>query len=514
LNISQEKLKNLLRKRTNRYIKISSKISSKISQEITKLKNNPEYKNILRGIQMRNEYWRYYPEQNLASQILGFVDRAGQGNYGLEQYFDEKLKGRAGRIYGATSLQGERILTGDESGIIQAKNGDNLVLTIDRVVQKKVEQIMTEDLLRYDANFGQAIVVEPNTGHILAMVNVPTFNPNDFGREYLKYEITPEQEQLDRESDSFNKKIPTIFDKGIYYRFFNLWGSQIFRNKTVSDIYEPGSVIKALTIAGAINSQEVVPQTTYDDTGPIKVDEFEIRNASDQYKGKTTVLYVLTESLNTGIAFITKKMGARLLYEYLYKLGFGQYTDIQLGGELSGQLEDWNSWEASELVTRGFGQGISATPLQVVMAFASLANGGYLMKPILIEKIISPDGKVEEFFPKEIARIFSNKTYNIMKSMLYTSVERGVARGAKLKNYTVMGKTGTSQTYKNGKAQEGLGTTITSFAGFGTIKNPRFVVLVKFDYPKNSQWGSETAAVTFKRISKSLFEYFEILPDK
>jgi cell division protein FtsI/penicillin-binding protein 2 len=267
-------------------------------------------------------------------------------------------------------------------------------------------------------------------------------------------------------------------------------------------------------MAAAINADEVTPRTTFNDNGPVEVDEFKIRNSDEEYRGPTTMIEVINRSLNTGIAFITRKMGAQMLYEYLKNFGFGQFTDIEIDGEAKGQLEFWQDWAESELITRGFGQGFTASPLQVAMAYGALANGGYLMKPLLIEKIISPEGAEEVFEPERIRRIISEDTYQTIKAMLLSSVDNGVARGAGVRGHSVMGKTGTSQTYKNGKALTGLGTTITSFAGFGPYDDPQFVILVKLDHPKTSQWGSETAAGTFRRIATFLFDYYQIPPEE
>ena len=272
--------------------------------------------------------------------------------------------------------------------------------------------------------------------------------------------------------------------------------------------------MKAVTMAAALNSDEVTPQSTYDDTGPVEVDEFKIRNSDDVYSGETTMLEVLNRSLNTGIAFITKKMGRKMLYDYLIAFGFKQFSNIDLGGEVEGRMKSWQDLAESELVTYGFGQGLTATPLQMAMAFAALANGGYLMKPMIVEEIRSPEGEVENKIPEKVRRVISGETSEITKSMLLNSVDHGVARGARVFGYSLMGKTGTSQTYKNGKALEGEGTTITSFAGFGPFEDPRFVILVKYDYPKTSQWGSETAALTFKKVATFLFDYLRIVPDR
>ena len=513
LNIEEKKLKSLLERRPKRYVEITDKIVPEVSDQILKLKNDPRYEEILRGVALRDQHWRYYPERSLAAQVLGFVDSTGSGQYGVEGRFDRELAGEEGMIFGAINTKGQRII-GEGSSIRRALDGSDIVLTIDRVIQGQVEKILEEDTVRFDADFGQVIVVEPQTGRILAMAHSPTFDPNEFGKVFTRYEISPEQEAADRENETFNQRIPTVVDKGEYYRYFNKWGPEVFRNKIVSDLYEPGSVMKALTMSAALNADEVTPQTTYNDTGPVQVDEFKIGNSDNVYAGETSMIDVLKRSLNTGIAFVTRKMGAKLLYEYFHNFGIGQYTDIELDGEAEGQLEFWKDWAESELVTRGFGQGLSATPLQVAMAFSSLANGGYLMKPLLVEEIHAPDGSIKKFFPEKVRKVISDETYHTIKAMLLNNVNYGIARGARIAGYTIMGKTGTSQTYKHGLIQEGEGTTIGSFAGFAPFDNPQFMILVKYDRPKASQWGSETAAITFRRVAEFMFQHLGIPPDR
>ena len=227
------------------------------------------------------------------------------------------------------------------------------------------------------------------------------------------------------------------------------------------------------------------------------------------------MIEVLNYSLNTGIAFIARKMGSQLLHKYLEDFGFSQYTDIELDGEIEGKMEFWNDWSESELITRGFGQGVTSSPLQMTMAFAALANGGYLMKPILVEEVHHPDGTIKTFHPEKVRRVISEESAHTIKSMLFNAVSNGIARAARVWGYSVMGKTGTSQTYdSSGRALEGAGTTITTFAGFAPINDPAFVVLVKYDYPKTSQWGSETAAVTFHKVADFLLKHFAIPPDR
>ncbi|MCB9809499.1 penicillin-binding protein 2 [Candidatus Peribacteria bacterium] len=517
IGVEEDELQYMMRRRSKRYEVLMRQIVPEVSERIELLKQDPEYRTLLRGIVLQDEHWRYYPEKKLAGQVLGFVDKEGTGRYGIEERFDAILRGKDGQILGATNVSGQHLLGNrlEGTGMVQAQDGSDIVVTIDRVIQGTVEKLLEEDRKRFDADSAQAIVMDPQTGDILAMVNAPLFDPNSFGDAFLTYPITAEQEDTDRENPLFNQAIPTVTDDGLYYRYVNTWGPQVFRNRTVADIYEPGSVMKAVTMASALDADEGIPTTTYDDTGPVEVDEFTIRNADGVYAGRTSMISVINRSLNTGIAFVTQKMGRQVLYEYFKSFGFGEYTDIALPGENPSKLEIWHDWTASELVTRGFGQGIAVTPIQMLTAFAALANGGYLVEPRIVERIIHSDGTEEDFPPVLRHRVIRKESYEMIKAMLAESVAKGYASAAKLPHHTVMGKTGTSQTYDAaGRAQEEIGTTIATFAGYAPYENPAFVVLVKMDFPKASQWGSETAAVTFKRIGEFLVEYLDIPPDR
>ncbi len=510
-----------LEKRYRRYKEITDKIVPSISEEILKLKKSKKYRKLLYGVQLQDEYWRFYPERKLGAQILGFVDSKGNGQYGMESYFDEILRGKEGSISGATNTRGQGIIRGG-FGIKKAEDGANIVLSIDRVLQSKVEEILEQDLEDFQADFGQVIVLQPQTGRILAMANAPTFDPNEFGEVYSRYEIPAEQEAIDRneeplengEKNEFNQRIPTVRIENRFFRYFNTWGAEVFRNKIITDEYEPGSVIKAITFAAALNANEIEPETTYKDTGPIKLGKFQIRNSDGVYAGVTSMIEVLDRSLNTGIAFITRKMGVKLMYEALKNFGFGSFTDVDFGGEAKGRLEDASKWVESELITRGFGQGFTATPLQVALSFGALANGGYLMKPILVDEIQYSNGTTKQNQPERVRRVISEETSRKIRSMMYSTVRRGTGRGARIAGYSILGKTGTSQTYKNGKALTGVGTTIATFAGMAPIDDPQFVILVKYDYPKKSQWGSETATRTFRKVARFLFDYLAIPPDR
>jgi len=218
LGIEVEYLEKLLKRRPRRYVEIARKIVPEISEKILKLKDG-RYKSLLRGIALRDEHWRYYPEKELAAQVLGFVNSQGSGQYGVEGRFDHELKGVEGYIYGATNVRGQRIL-GDSSGISRAQDGADILISIDRVIQGQIEKILKEDLNKFEADFGQIIVVEPRTGRVLAMAQAPSFDPNEFGKSFLRYEVSPEQVQLDLEDETFNQRIPTIEDGGRYFRYF------------------------------------------------------------------------------------------------------------------------------------------------------------------------------------------------------------------------------------------------------------------------------------------------------
>ena len=517
LDMDTDELEPLLKPSLIRYKEITNKILPDISDKIDTVRRDNQYRKILSGIVLKDEHWRYYPEKKLAAQIIGYTDNEGIGRYGIEERFDQDLKGKEGAILGAVNTSGQHLLANQSTagGVIKPQDGADIILSIDRVVQGTVEKILEEDLKKYDADAVQAIIIEPSTGRIIAMAQAPNFDPNRFGDVFLTYPITPDQETLDRSNKAFNQKIPTTTIDGELYRYANTWGPEVLRNKAISDLYEPGSVMKAITMAAAINTDEVGPSTTFYDSGPVKVDEFEIKNSDNMYLGTTSMIQVINRSLNTGIAFIIRKMGAQVWYEYLKAFGFGQYTDIKLPGETPSQLPIWHNWAESELVTRGFGQGISATPLQMVMAFSALANGGYLMKPIIVDEVRYSSGRIEDYKPEIVRRAVSEETYLMVKAMLAENVKRGFAETGKVDRYTVMGKTGTSQTYdERGKARTGAGTTIGTYAGFGPFDNPQFVILVKYDYPKTTPWGSETAGPTFKRIAEFMFQYLDIPPEK
>ncbi|MEK7085975.1 MAG: penicillin-binding transpeptidase domain-containing protein, partial [Patescibacteria group bacterium] len=235
---------------------------------------------------------------------------------------------------------------------------------------------------------------------------------------------------------------------------------------------------------------------------------------TNKYWGLVNMQTVIAKSLNTGMTFVAKKIGPALFYSYLKKFGFLDRTDIEFDNENVGKIEYFDDWTESELATHAFGQGLTITMIQLGTAYSALANGGVLMQPYIIDEIRHPDGKITKTEPSQVRRVISEDVSSKITSMLIYTIENGEGLKGGVKGHYIAGKTGTAQTYKHGQALSGRGTTIASFAGYAPIKDPQFVVMVKYDHPRTDEWGSNTAAVTFSEIAEFLFEYYNIPPDK
>ena len=536
IEIPSKKLTQIL-KGENRYVVLKKRLHPDTSDAITQLIKEDE-NDLFKGVGFQEEYFRYYPEEELAANIAGYVSRDNIGQYGIESSFNNDLQGVAGKFQTKKDSKGRQITVGN-SILEPAVNGDNIVLTIDRSVQLKVEQILSHAVWAYQADSGQVIIQNPQTGAIIAMAHAPSFNPNSYGDIFRKIEIHLTPEELDSLVPSNDEGVYYFYKNEItldryvvfeekddegnkrYYRYENFVGPEAYHNKIVSWPYEPGSVFKSVAMAIAIDDGDVTPNTTFNDSGPIGVDwnvysekyDFEIKN-SDGYFGLVNMTTVIAESLNTGMTFVAKKMGAPLFYSYLDKFGFLDRTDIEFDAEATGKIEYFEDWTESELATHAFGQGMTVTMVQLANAYSALVNGGVLMQPHIVEEVRHDDDTVTITEPHEIRRVVSEDTSAKMVQMLTNSVENGVANAAAVHNHYVGGKTGTSQTYKHGRALSGSGTTITSFAGFGPIDEPQFVILIKFDHPRSSEWGSSTAAPVFNQIATYLFDYYNTPPDK
>lgn len=530
----------------NRFVILKRRLDPEISQQIETILENDRKKDEVTGeeplnflgIRMQEEYFRFYPEQELGAQVLGYVNSAGDGQYGMEGTYDDILQGMDGIFTSQIDAYGNQITVGD-SVIEQAVDGADITLTIDRAIQLQVERYLAAGVKEYRADSGQVMVIDPKTGAILAMAQYPTFDPNSYGDVFELVEIDISNEDMENkvyisgteeepiywyykqvDPDVRIQIFPDEEEPDKWWAYENEVGPEVYKNKMVQEVYEPGSVFKPLVMSAAINSGEVTANSTFVDSGPIGVDmnvytgeyDFFIKTFNGEYHGIETMTQVLQHSCNTGMTYVAKKLGDALFYSYIKAYGFLSRTDIGIDDEVTGKVEHYDGWTESELVTKAFGQGISMTPIQLAQAYIALANDGMMMQPYLIKKIEYADGSVEEFEPKVVQQVITEDTAQTITAMMAAVAESYI--GLSLDNHYFAGKSGTAQTYKWGKALSGPGTTIGSFAGFGPVDDPQFLVLVKMDHPRQSEWGAETAGKVFKNVATYLFDYYNLPPDK
>ncbi len=425
----------------------------------------------IKGITVEPTLVRVYPEEQLAAHLLGFVNALQDGFYGVEGYYDQRLKGQKGLRQGQRGPLGEILPIGFRE-VIPPRPGSSLVLTVDRTVQAMVERELANALGRFGAESGTIIVMEPRTGSILAMASLPSYNPN------------------------------------VYY---DQWSPEMFLNPAVSSQYEPGSVFKIVTMAAGLDAGIITPYSTFYDSGSIEVGGRTIENSDRLSHGEVSMTDVLALSLNVGSAHVSTTLGKEQFYAYLRGFGFGRITGVDLASEGPGRLRlpGDSDWHESDLGTNSFGQGIAVTPLQMVSAVAAVANRGVLMKPHVAKQII--DGQnVTVVRPTVVRRVIAPHTAEMLTEMLIEATQRG-APLATLPGYKVAGKTGTSQIPVPGGYDPNQ--TIASFVGYAPADDPRFVMLVKLDKPQTSPWGREVAAPVFASVARELINYLDIPPD-
>lgn len=595
LGVERDFIKDSLMQRRLRYVPILRRITPELTKRIKNLKvesakraatqrqemrdrgDNNSADNIvdpLRGIALIPEHWRIYPDGTVGSQVVGFLNINQQPQNGIERTFDHDIRGQEGRISSLTDPFGGQIVS-DDQNIVQARDGRSVVLTIDRFIQKRVEEILSEAVDRFEADSGQVIIMEPFSGRIVAAANAPLVDANNYsgvfekvpfyvpddavagivvevthpdtnelvmrgylndatpeGRAHLSQELQDKLLSLERyyEIDDLkryyiytgeNNRIELFLIKGQddnyqWLRYKNRIGVGAYINRITQEIYEPGSVFKPITMGIAIDQGEVTPDDLYFDEGTVEIDEYVIANAEGKEFGEVTMTDCLSYSVNTCMTSVSRKLGKKLFASYVKRFGFGRITGVQLEDEKPGNVLDWRRWSDALLATAAYGQGISATPLQVVTAFSALANGGRLVKPTIIESWIDPDGTVQEVHSQVLEQVITEEASATVTAMLAKGVNEGFARAAKVPGYRMAGKTGTSQIAGPGGKYEraGSGSSITSFAGYAPVDRPKFVMMVKFDRPRTVEYGSQSAAPVFKDIATMLFDYYGIPPDE
>jgi cell division protein FtsI (penicillin-binding protein 3)/stage V sporulation protein D (sporulation-specific penicillin-binding protein) len=468
LGISAEILTKSLSKPNDSYEVLAHKVSAETIKKIEGLN--------LEGIMSEEETWRYWPENNFMSHVLGFVGFSGSkrvGQYGLEGYYNSKLEGESGVIETEQAVGGKWISFGMKQ-YVPAQNGVDLVLTIDRSIQYKIEQVLDKKAQEIKAKSASAIVMDPSTGRILAMASWPNFDLNNYSA----------------------------------VKNYN-----IFLNNNIQSRYEPGSVIKSFTMAAALNEGKITPETKYEDKGKMIINGWPVSNAENKVYGVQTMTQVLENSINTGAIFAYTKIGKDKFLEYFKNFGFDVPTGVELQGEISGDLSNLDDKKDVNYANASFGQGVAMTPLEVITAFSSLVNGGKLMKPYIVEKVMAGDKVIEEHDPEIVRQIISEATSAKISSMMVSVVEYGHSKGAKINGYWIGGKTGTAQApFENKKGYSDK--TIHTFVGFGSAPDPKFVVLIKFDEPETVPYADYSATPAFNEIAKFLVNYLEIPPNR
>ncbi len=434
-------------------------------------------------IGFEEEPLRYYPESTLGSHILGFVASDEKGNkkgyYGIEGFFDGDLRGKPGKVVEEKDAFGEPILIGGYRKV-SALDGRDIVLTIDRSVQFITERRLKEGVEKYNAQSGSVIIMDPYSGDVIAMANYPNYNPGDFNSDEKVIDELSSRKSLER------------------------------KNLAISENYEPGSVIKALTVATALDLGKITPESTFEDNGPVYYSTYYINNWNLQHYGTQNIIQLLQKSNNIGAAYVGHLVGAESLLSYFSKFGLGTRSGIELEGEDAGLLKNGKDMPDIDLANHSFGQGMLSTPLQVLNAFNVLANGGKLMKPRIVAKVLD-GGKEIELPVKEIRRVIKEDTSKTITDMLLQTVDGGEGRYFNLKTYKISGKTGTAQIFIDGKYD--ARKTNATFVGY-LYTTRKFSMIVRLNTPNESVYASETAVPLFMQITDDLVKYYGIAPDR
>ncbi len=447
----------------NGFVWIARQVPLEVSAEVRKLE--------LPGVDFIEEHRRAYPRASLAASVIGYVGVDGTGLAGIEHSFDAHVRGRAGRVTVLKDARRGMYVVGGE-GANRAVNGNDVVLTIDAVVQYIAERALAKAVARYRAAAGTAIVMDPRDGAILAMVSLPSFDPNRF-TEYH----------------------PTIW-----------------RNRNVQDIYEPGSTFKIVAASAAIEERVVTPSQIVDcGEGFIRIANIEIGEHDHRRFGLMTFEDAIAHSSNVGTIRVAMALGNRRLYDYARRFGFGERTGVTLPGEATGLLRRTERWSLISNASISIGQEIGATALQVAGAMAVVANGGMRVQPRIVDRVVDAGGETiwtPPLAPPE--RVVSDRTAALLNEMLKTVVARGTGTGVALPEHIAAGKSGTAQkAIRGGYSPDRF---VASFAGYVPADRPRLVILVNVDEPKGEQYGGKVAAPVFKEIAEATLRYLGVPP--
>ena len=456
--------KSLVRKLASnkKFVWIKRKVTPKEAEAVRNLK--------IAGVDFIPEHKRFYPNKTLAAQVLGFTNIDDHGLEGIEFYYNEYLQGSASNY----TILKDALGRGFDAEKITGLNysGNNLILTIDSVIEYITEKALEEAVKKFSAKSGMAIVMAPKTGAILALAHYPFFNPNAI--------------------NNFTQKI--------------------WRNRVITDVFEPGSTMKIFSAASAIETGNCSPNSIfYCENGTYKVGKHVIHDTHEH--GWLSLQQIIKYSSNIGTVKFSAITGPQSLYKTLRDFGFGTKTGIDCPGETAGILAPYKRWTKVDAGTISFGQGISVSALQLISATSAIANKGVLMKPYIVQAITDQNGQlIKSFSPKKMKRVISEKTAQTITSIMKTVItEGGTGVNAAIEDYSVCGKTGTAQKIgeKGGYADGGY---ISSFIGFVPAKRPKAVILVVIDEPEKQHYGSIVAAPAFEKIARKTLDYMNIRP--
>ena len=428
----------------------------------------------LDGIEFVKESKRFYPNSEVAAHVIGFTGVDPGGLEGVEKRYDSTILGNTGYLVTERDALGRDIDLKKGSEAKLGSKGGNVVLTLDKNVQYIAEKELSRAVEKNRAKSGIAIVMEPGSGRVLAMANYPTFNPNCFGK----------------------------------------YPQAALRNRAISDSFEPGSTFKIFLIASALENRVIRPGDSFNcENGVYNLSGRVIHD--DHRYGMLNVPQILKYSSNIGAAKIGSRLGPERLYAALTGFGFGEKSEVDLPGETAGTLRPQSRWYGVDLATISFGQGVTASALQIAAALSAVANGGNLMKPYLVDRVVDDSGKVlKQFSPQLKRRVISEETARKVAHMLEGVVdEGGTGTKAAVEGYRVAGKTGTAQKVDPATRAYSLKKRTASFAGFAPLENPRLTILVVVDEPQTSPYGGVVAAPAFSAIAQQTLCYLKVPMD-
>jgi len=455
-------------------------LSTSITREVT-VDRGLDYQASLRvedlglpGVRLVRTSRRVYPEGNLAASLIGFIGRDNVGLTGLEADYDRDLSGAAGSLSYERDGMGNKIGTG-YSKQVPPKPGADIILTIDRYMQRLAERELDATIKKHQASGGTIIIMDPRTGAILAMTSRPSFD--------LTHLDLSDESKMD-----------------------------LYRNRAITDLYEPGSVFKVITMAAALDSGLVSPDSVYVDEGAAHVSGWTIVNWDFGAHGTQTATQILVKSLNTGAVWLSELLGPDRFYDYVHRFGFGEPTGIGLSGEAAGQVRTpaEDAWSEVDMATNSFGQGVNVTPLQLITAISTIANDGKLVRPYVVQEIHRGDDR-QVFQPQEVRQVITAETANTLTRMMDAVVD-GITTiyAISVPGYQVAGKTGTASISVPGGYKEGF--YIATFAAFVPSDDPVLAMVIKIDEPKDVPWGSAVCAPVFARMAQSILNYLKVPP--